>query len=534
MAYVNAIANRNNPYNFDAYLEKLEKLDYYLDDPWLQKVLKHFAGEDLFAAIEPDIRRVSELASNKWRKLADASARLEERPYLLQYDGHRRRIDRLVRPGTTLELEEDTFGEGIYRDGVDIWTRFTKMFLFEQNGEAGIACPLVCTEGLINAIEVLGASHPEVKKIMEHCKNGINGKFAIGSQFISEIQSGSDVPENVLEAEPQEDGTYKLYGTKYFCSACHADYTMITAKPTGSTTTALFVMPMWLPGNKEKEIRNGYTIDKIKWKIGTAELPTCELSFNGAVCYQVGPLDKGVSNLIAHILTLSRLVVAIGSAANMARPIREAKLYANFREVFGQPISEFALVDNLLEKNEYIYKRTLAGAFKIYGHFCNTKGKEFASISPENKRKQWVARELVLLQKLQTSADATFVIRDCMSVFGGYGAIEDVSILPRLYRDACVHELWEGPKNVLLAQMYRDLRKQESWYPIDEFVADLLAGGEQDKIDAFAKELKILVDYKNLDRNDPETKVMAARYEKLAEDMIHYYQDIAYSEVANG
>lgn len=528
----NSMANRNNPYTFDAYLDKLEKIDYYLDDAWLQKVVKYNAGAD-FPAVDKELRRISDLASNKWRKLSDSAARLEERPYLLQYDGHNRRIDRIVRNGDTLEIERDIFGEGWYRDEVNMWVRLAGMFLSQQNGEAGTSCPLVCTEGLINAIEVLGASCDEVERIKEHCKNGINGEFAIGSQFISEIQSGSDVPENVLEAEPQADGTFKLYGTKYFCSACHADYCMITAKPTGSTTTALFVLPMWLPGNKEKEIRNGYTIDKLKWKIGTAELPTCELTFNGAVCYQVGDLNKGVSNLIAHILTLSRLVVGIGGAANMARPVREAKLYASFREVFGQPIADFALVSNLLEKNEYIYQRTLAAAFKIYGHYCNTKGKAYAAISPENKRKQWVARELVLLQKIQNSADATFVIRECMSVFGGYGAIEDVTILPRLYRDACVHELWEGPKNVLLAQMYRDFLKQESWYPIDEFVADLLSGGDKEKIDGFAKELKILVDYKNLDRNDPETKAMAARYEKLAEDMIHYYQDIAYREVAN-
>lgn len=536
--FVNSEANRNNPYTFDEYLDKLHSIDYYADDEWLQKVVKYFSGDD-FHEIDEDLRRMSKIASTKWRKQADSAARLEERPYLIQYDGHNRRIDRIVRPAELLEMEREVFSEGIYSDKSNPWSRIAKMFIIQQNGEAGLSCPLVCTEGLINSVEVLGASHPEVERIKEHCKNGINGEHAIGSQFITEIQGGSDVPENILEAEPtEEEGVFRLYGTKYFCSAMHADYAIVTGKATGTTKTGLFLMPMWLPGNKEKEIRNDYTIDKIKWKIGTAELPTCEVTFNGTLAYQVGPLDRGTANLIAHVLTLSRLVVGLGGAANMVRPVREAKLYSQFRTAFDQKIGDFALVDNLLERNEYVYKRTLAGAFKIYGHYYSSRGKKYADISEKNRRKQWVARELVLLQKIQNAADSTFVIRECMSVFGGYAAIEDSSVLARLYRDAAVHELWEGPKNVLLAQMYRDFQRQVTQkkyeYSLEEFVADLLVGGEKDKIDGFAKELKILVDYGDLDNNDQKTKEMADRYEKWCEKVIHYYQDIAYNEVKNG
>ena len=70
------------------------------------------------------------------------------------------------------------------------------------------------------------------------------------------------MPGNVLEAV-NEDGTWRLYGSKFFCSATHADYAVITAKPRGSEEVALFVMPSWLPGMKAQEKRNGYTIDRI-------------------------------------------------------------------------------------------------------------------------------------------------------------------------------------------------------------------------------------------------------------------------------
>jgi alkylation response protein AidB-like acyl-CoA dehydrogenase len=131
--------------------------------------------------------------------------------------------------------------------------RLVKQYLIHQNGEACIACPMVCTEGLIALLDHF-ADSPETLRILEHCKEGIDGDFGIGAQFVSEIQGGSDIPAGVLEAV-EEDGTWRLYGTKFFCSATHADYALVTGKPPGSEDTAIFAVPAWLPGNKEKEIR---------------------------------------------------------------------------------------------------------------------------------------------------------------------------------------------------------------------------------------------------------------------------------------
>ncbi len=148
------------------------------------------------------------------------------------------------------------------------------------NGEACIACPATCTEGLVAVVEQF-ADTDALKQIVAHCKEGIDGDFAIGAQYLSEIQGGSDVPGNLLEAVQDADDTWRLYGNKFFCSATHADYAIVTAKPKDSEKVALFVVPSWLSGNKEKEIRNGYTIDRIKWKMGTSELTTAEITYDG-------------------------------------------------------------------------------------------------------------------------------------------------------------------------------------------------------------------------------------------------------------
>ena len=40
-----ALPNRNNPYSFDEFLEWRNTVDFYADDPFFQKVVKHFTGE---------------------------------------------------------------------------------------------------------------------------------------------------------------------------------------------------------------------------------------------------------------------------------------------------------------------------------------------------------------------------------------------------------------------------------------------------------------------------------------------------------
>src|SRR5690625_3914759 len=90
------------------------------------------------------------------------------------------------------------------------------------------------------------------------------------------------------------------------------------------------------------------------------------------------------------------------------------------------------------------------------------------------KKSQFKLRELILLQKVKAAEDTVDTIRTSISLFGGNGVIEDFSSIPRLFRDAMVNELWEGPKNVLLTQIHRDMSKASSWYKPEELIKDIL------------------------------------------------------------
>lgn len=523
---------RNNDYKFDPFLEWRNQVDFYADDPFIQKVVKCYAGEE-WETVDRAARDISSRVSQRWSRMAESAARPEERPYVLHYDGHNRRIDRIVRPHEILTMEKEIFGEGLFSKDTSPWIKLIKMYLIYQNGEASVACPLTCTEGAVAIMERF-TDTPEVQNILAHLKEGQGGDFAIGAQYLSEIQGGSDVESNVLEAVC-EDGTWRLYGTKFFCSATHADYCMVTAKPQGSEKVALFVMPSWLPGNKEKEIRNGYTIDRIKWKMGTSELTTAEITFNGAVAYPVGPLDRGVANVVGVVLTFSRLTVSLSAAAFITRAVREALQYAKFREQFGQKIEQFPLLAYQLHDLERAAHRTTAGTFKLYKELLQLPGGiQGGLIQTEEhaiKKKRFALRELVMLQKITCSWDCTDYLRIAMSVFGGHGVMEDFSILPRLYRDAAINELWEGPRNVLLTQMHRDFQRAGQWYEPAEFVRDILAGADKVRVETLAKEMQELLAHPSLFVIDDVTLDVCRRWDAFCGDLFHAYQDTALAEV---
>lgn len=519
---------RNNPYSFNEYLKWRENFNYYTDDPFIQRVVNHYTGA-ASGDVDTEAREISGKASFRWRDMAEAIAWPEKRPYMMHYDGHHNRIDRIVRPHETELMEREIFGELLFTDKKSPWVKLIKMFIIYQNGEACIACPVTCTEGLVKLLERY-ADTPETLQILKHCRDGINGDVAIGAQYLSEIQGGSDVPSNVLEAV-NENGTWKLYGSKFFCSATHADYVVVTAKPSGSEDVALFVMPSWLPWNKEREIRNGYTIDRIKWKMGTSELTTGELTFNGAVAYPVGPLNRGVANVVGIVLTYSRLTVGLSAAAFMTRAAREAKKYSEFRQAFGVTIGMFPMVKGQVDEIDRFAKRTAAGAFRLYRDFLELEGKNPAEDNPAMKKKRFAVRELIMLQKITASMDSTDVIRKAMSIFGGHGIMEDFSSLPRLYRDSAINELWEGPRNVLLTQMHRDLQKSSEWYPAAEFVSDILNGADSGVIRKFAAELESILSHKNLFSPDAETVRICALWDDFTKRFFHEYQELALAEV---
>ena len=102
--------------------------------------------------------------------------------------------------------------------------------------------------------------------------------------------------------------------------------------------------------------------------------------------------------------------------------------------------------------------------------------------------------------------------------------------MPRLYRDSAVNERGKA-RNVLLMQIHRDLQKASAWYKPEEFVKNILAGGDVERVDKLAAEMAEIVAYPNLLQADDETIQMSMRWDKFCHDLTHAYQNLALAEV---
>ena len=158
-------------------------------------------------------------------------------------------------------------------------------------------------------------------------------------------------------------------------------------------------------------------------------------------------------------------------------------------------MNQFPLVTVQLDRIRQTTRRTTTGAFKLYRDFLKLegglKGSQGGDEPLSTRRRRFNIRELIMLRKMAASWDCTDVIRETMSLFGGHGVMEDFSCLPRLYRDSAINELWEGPRNVLLTQIHRDLQKAAAWYKPEEFVAEILQGMDQAQVqDLAVKEME--------------------------------------------
>ena len=61
-----SFADRNNPYSFNDFLAWRQGVDYYADDPFIQKVVRRFTG-DIWQQVDAAARAVSAKASSRWR-----------------------------------------------------------------------------------------------------------------------------------------------------------------------------------------------------------------------------------------------------------------------------------------------------------------------------------------------------------------------------------------------------------------------------------------------------------------------------------
>ena len=166
-----------------------------------------------------------------------------------RYDGIGRRIE-----AVRFDADYHRAGAAVWNSGLvaesgtpgRAYEQATLLYLLSLEGEAGHACPAVCTIGLARALR--RAAAPDIRdRFLPPLLETDYAQAQRGSQFLTEVQGGSDVGANATIARPRADGSYSITGEKWFCSVADAQQFLVTARvqdgPSGTRGLGCFVDP---------------------------------------------------------------------------------------------------------------------------------------------------------------------------------------------------------------------------------------------------------------------------------------------------
>jgi len=153
-----------------------------------------------------------------------------------------------------------------------------------------------------------------------------------GTMCLTEAQCGSDLGRIRTKAEPQDDGSYNITGSKIFISAGDHDLTeniihIVLARlpdaPKGTRGISLFVVPKILV-NEDSSLgkTNAVNCGALEEKMGIKASSTVVLNFDGSKGFLIGEENKGLEYMFTY-MNNARLGTAIQgvSSAELAYQI---------------------------------------------------------------------------------------------------------------------------------------------------------------------------------------------------------------------
>ena len=316
--------------------------------------------------------------------------------------------------------------------------------------DTSVMCPVIMT---FAAVPVLTAHAPALaERWQARLTSPDPERVALAGQAFTEKQGGSDVRANTTRAKPAGDGSYKLWGHKWFCSAPTCDVFLTLAQTDAGPSCFLI------------ERDAGFAIVRLKDKLGTRALPSAEVEFRGVRGWLVGEEGAGLAPLV-HNLSYARLWPS--GAPEMRAATVAAIRHCRRRFVRGIALSEHPAMANVLADLAIESEAATATALRLAAAY-----EDFGS--PFRRLATTVA-------KYWGSQRAPGHIAEALQCLGGDGYGED-SRMPRLLRDGIVHAIWEGPGNVMALDVLRSMRKDPA--SLEALVGEcLLAAGADRHLD---------------------------------------------------
>ena len=424
-------------------------LNFFDIDDSLQSLLRVYMEDALREHMTPHYERLGEIAGGR----LDELSRLADRhgPVLHARSPRGADEDWIEFHPAYREMEQIGFGDfGIHcmsrKQGVLGWpdkvppiAKYVFQYLFTQS-EFGLMCPISVTDTSALLIERYADEETKQRFLPRMHSQDMNEIYK-SAQFMTEKTGGSDVNNLELEAR-HENGAWRLYGEKWFCSCADGDVALLLARPQGAPGGSRGLGLFALPRHLDDGTRNRYRIVRLKDKLGTKSMASGEIIFDGAVAYPLGEVGAGPNNGLKQMMdqvNMSRLSHGVRAAGMMRRCVNEALAVAHNRIAFGEHIINKPLLRRQLMKLIVPTEQVLSMALFV--------AQQLERADNGDKQAERLVRILTPLLKFRSCRDNITVATGAMEVRGGNGFIEDW-VNSKLLRDAHIGVLWEGTSNI--------------------------------------------------------------------------------------
>ncbi|MEI7970740.1 MAG: acyl-CoA dehydrogenase [Betaproteobacteria bacterium] len=294
----------------------------------------------------------------------------------------------------------------------------------------------------------------------------LSGRF-FGTMCLSEPQAGSSLSDIVTRAEPQADGTFRLFGQKMWISAgehdlaeniVHLVLARIRGAPPGVKGISLFLVPRHhVHDDGSVGARNDVALAGLNHKMGYRGTTNCVLNFgekDGAVGTLVGEPHQGLACMF-HMMNEARIGVGLGAVmlgyAGYLHSVAYARERAQGRPMLARDPSRPPV--RLVEHPD-VRRMLLAQKAYVEGGFalCLVAARlvDEARTAESDKAR----RDARLLLEILTPIVKAWPSQWCLAandlaiqVHGGYGYTREYPV-EQLYRDNRLNPIHEGTNGI--------------------------------------------------------------------------------------